>query len=302
MPPKKAAVVKKPEIIDSDSESEDMPRPQIQQKPKEVESLVIKTPMILKSSGNDSDRIQLAHAINNLNLKADQFMDAMKGFDSFRQEIAQLDVKMQIKKSEYNQNIEHLENEYNRMKKNLEESYEELTKKLDIKYKDLNRNIENEYNEKNKELQNNFKNTQIEVKQKLSEFKIKACEEVAKEFNMLVIRNEEYGVLKDNVSKANRELSSLQQTFNDQCNSIRNEEKTKYNDAIKIQTTTNDLNNKAILAELKAQVEQQKKEISVLNNTIDSLKHELAEQRSLTKEVAQAGAKAQITQNLSSKN
>lgn len=314
MPPKRGPKkVEKVDRVESDSESDSEAKYELKEL-KELKDntqkndmkLVDKTvgnqrlPMMLKSSNSDSDRVQLAHAINNMNLKADQLMEAMRGFDKFREEVAQLDIKLDIKRSEYNQTIEELDNNYEKQKRALDESYEERSKKLENKYKDLNRNMENEYNEKNKELQNNYKNTQIEVKQKLAEFKVKACEDLAKEFNMLLIKNDEYKVLQDNVSKANKELQTLQQSFTDQCNAIRNEEKNKYNESLKIQNTTSELNNKAIMAELKAQVEQQKKEINVLSSTIENLKHELSEQRNLTKEVAQASSKAQITQNLGS--
>jgi hypothetical protein len=49
---------------------------------------------------------------------------------------------------------------------------------------------------------------------------------------------------------------------------------------------------------MKAQFNQQNKEIEMLNRTIETLKHEIAEQRLLTKEIAQAGSKSQITQTI----
>ena len=54
-------------------------------------------------------------------------------------------------------------------------------------------------------------------------------------------------------------------------------------------------------ADLKAQVEQQMKEIAVLKEQITNMKHELSEQRTLTKEVAQASSKGQISQNFGAK-
>lgn len=61
---------------------------------------------------------------------------------------------------------------------------------------------------------------------------------------------------------------------------------------------TMELTHKANNAQLVAQVEQQKKEISVLNSTIENLKNEIKEQRELTKQVAMASSKSQITQTI----
>jgi 1-aminocyclopropane-1-carboxylate deaminase/D-cysteine desulfhydrase-like pyridoxal-dependent ACC family enzyme len=62
-----------------------------------------------------------------------------------------------------------------------------------------------------------------------------------------------------------------------------------------------ELGHKAHIAGLTAQVEQQVREISVLRETIANLKHEIAEQRSLTKEVAVASSKSQIQQSFGGK-
>ena len=61
------------------------------------------------------------------------------------------------------------------------------------------------------------------------------------------------------------------------------------------------LSHKAEIASLSAQVEQQVKEIAVLKETISNLKHEIAEQRSLTKEVAIASSKSSIQQSFGGK-
>lgn len=257
----------------------------------------IKKPSVLvKYSSNDSDRIQLAQAINNLTIKSEQFLEAIKSFDSFRENIAQLDIQIETKKREHKDLIDNLELTYVNKSKNLDSEYKELNKALQNKYQEINKKLETEYQDKNKQLQNDFKNHQIEVKQKLSEFKVKSCEEIAKEFEMMVIKNDDYKNLISNVQRANQDLEDIKKNFNDQCNNIRSEEKNKYQAQLKLEMTTSELNHKANIAELKAQVDQQKKEIDVLQKTIDNLKHEIAEQRTLTKEVAQASSKSQINQ------
>lgn len=255
-----------------------------------------KPTVLVKYSQNDPDRIQLAQAINNLTIKSEQFMEALKSFDVFKENITQLDIQIDTKKKEFKEVIENIENNYKTKTKNLEAEYAEMHKQLQTKYQDLNKKLETEFVDKNKQLNNDHKNNQIEVKQKLSEYKIKACDDIAKEFNMILIKNEDHKMLLNNVQKANQELDEIKKSLNDQCAAIKSEERSRYQAILKSELSTLELNHKANVAELKAQVEQQKKEIDVLQKTIDNLKHEIAEQRTLTKEVAIASSKSQINQ------
>lgn len=91
-------------------------------------------------------------------------------------------------------------------------------------------------------------------------------------------------------------MMNLKDEFERRCNEIKKEQENKYTLQLKNEVAISDLIHKANNAEIKAQVEQQKREIEVLHNTIDNLKNELAEQRALTKEVAQASSRSQITQ------
>ena len=98
--------------------------------------------------------------------------------------------------------------------------------------------------------------------------------------------------LTDAVQKAQHDYCELKKNFDKQCNQIKEEEKVKYQSKLDIDTKTMELTHKANNAQLLAQVDQQKKEILVLNSTIENLKSELKEQRELTKQVAQASAKS----------
>ena len=69
-------------------------------------------------------------------------------------------------------------------------------------------------------------------------------------------------------------------------------EKTKLEDIFKQDKLTLQLTHKAEIAELIAQNKQHIREIEILNSTISNMKSEIAEQRNLTKEVAQAQANA----------
>mgnify|MGYP003387107435 CR=1 FL=1 len=304
MPPKRTikTATKTTNSHDSDSESEQA----IEITP------VIKTAMYINSKSTDNDRLQLAQAINNFTIKSEQFLQEMKNFDSFRENVFKLDLLIDSKKKEYSQTNENLELEYTTRKKNLEMQYAELNKKLKMEYDDLSRkqSMENaekikkcevDFADKNKALANTLEDETIQMKRKLESDKTKACVEYAKSLGQRFIKEEEYKVLTDNTQKALNDYTELKKTFDKQCNQIKEEEKVKYQNQLKSDTLTMDLTHKASNATLMAQTEQQKKEILVLNDCINNLKSELREQRELTKQVAQASAKSQITQTIGNK-
>lgn len=294
---------------DSDSEPIDMPVSEpveIQPKKSSLQPMYISSG---SSKNTDSDRIQLAQAINNFTIKSEQFMQEMKNFDSFKENVLKLELMIDSKKQEHQQTISALEQDYMTKKKNLETHYEELTKKLKSEYDDLSKKLgtdhqdkikhcESEFADKNKQLNNMFEDESIKLKRNLEADKAKACADYAKALKMRFVKEDEYKELVDNVNKAQHDYNELKKTFDKQCNSIKEEEKAKYKHQLDMDTKTMDLTHKATNANLNAQVEQQKREIEVLHNTIENLKSELKEQRELTKQVAQAGAKSQITQTI----
>lgn len=272
----------------------------------------------LKSS--DSDRIHLAQAINNFTLKSEQLMQEMKNFESFRESVARLDILIDTKKQEYKEITESLECSHKAQIKKLESDYTEMNKKLKSEFDDFkkiqglecserskkiesdnierNKKLESEFVDKKKALTNTYEDSQIDIKRKIAEDKYKQCELYAKELKMKYVKEDEHKGLTDQVQKAIQDYNELKKSFDKQCDQIRLEESKKYSTQLKNETTTIELTHKANNAVVQAQFEQQKKEIQVLQQTIDSLKAEIREQRELTKEVAQASSKAQITQTI----
>jgi chromosome segregation ATPase len=249
------------------------------------------------SSSKDSDRIQLIQAINNFTIKGEQLMESMKSFDTFREQIAKLDIQINAKKQEYDEMELNANASHTQKMKKLEAEYNDLNQTLQSKYTVANKKLESEYEDKSRKLTNDFKNSQIEIKQKLAEFKLKACEELAKENSMVVIKSDDLNTLQQSVTKSNTELETLRKAYDKDIDKVRQEEKTKYTTQLDNEKKILQLNANVTNAEMKAQIDQQVKEIQVLKSQIENLKHELSEQRALTKEVAQASAKAQITQS-----
>jgi hypothetical protein len=283
MPVKRTTKTAKPvKMVESESEDE-------------IERLEVKLPVTFNSK-SDSDRVQLAQAINNLTVKGEQFVEALNSFSQFKETILQLDLQLESKKRDYIDQMTKLEKAHTALSEQLTQKHEDESKKLKQEYAEWTKQLDDEYKNLGVTLQQNYKNNQIEVQQKLLEFKLRGCEEIAKQNGMLVVKEEDHNVLIDNAKKANKELDALQKSFDNRCNTLKQEEKSKYELELKHQISTLELNHKANIAEMKAKIEQQTREITMLNKTIDTLKNEITEQRTLTKEIAQAGSKAQIQQ------
>lgn len=201
----------------------------------------------LKVNPNDSDRLQLAQAINNIVNRGDSLLNAINELSSFNKErLVQLDTQIAAKKSEYT---------------------------------DLMTSLENQY-----------KDFEIKLRQKLHESKLDAVREILSALDMTYVTNAEF-------NRLTTELASAQSKAADDLDKAVSDERVKARQQLEAVQQSLTLSHKADVATLKAQVEQQVKEISVLKDTIQSLKFELAEQRNLTKSVAEASAKSQITQS-----
>jgi hypothetical protein len=143
-------------------------------------------------------------------------------------------------------------------------------------------------------LENQFKDVEIKLKQNLQENKLVAVKEVLNGLNMMYIETSEH-------SRLVSELETLRTTSATQLQQAVTTEKASGQAALQQALSNQELAHKAQIASLTAQVEQQVKEIGVLKETIANLKHEIAEQRSLTKEVAIASSKGAIQQSFGSK-
>jgi len=291
MPPKKRVTkVEEPPKPDTESSSED-------DVPVVITKTFTKPAVSVKYNSNDNDRVQLAQAINNLTVKGEQFMEAFSTFSKFRETVAELDIQIETKKKEFKELVDKVEKDFKEKNHSLNREHVDKVHVLDREYTDKQKQLSNSYNDMNRDLQNDYKNKQIEVTQKLKEFKLKGCQDIAKEFDMTMLKSEDLKNLHDVNTKTQRELDELKKKFDSNCNAIRTEEKTKFDTELKRQKLEQELTYKTNTAEMKAQLDQQKREVDMLNKTIESLKGEISEQRQLTIEIAQAGSKAQITQN-----
>ena len=151
-----------------------------------------------------------------------------------------------------------------------------------------------EFHDLTLQLANQYKDVEIKLKQNLQEKKLEAAKEVLAGLHMTAIDTSEH-------TRVVAELELLKTTTAQQLQAAVEAEKNLGKAALTQAQHNLQLQHKAESASWVAQVEQQVKEIGVLKETISNLKHEIAEQRALTKDVAVAGSKSSIQQSFSGK-
>jgi len=163
---------------------------------------------------------------------------------------------------------------------------------------DLDLKIESkkqEFQDLTTQLGNQYKDVEIKLKQHLQEHKLEAVKEVLSGLHMIYLETSEH-------TRLVTELDVLKSTTAQQLETALEQEKSAAKIVMAQVHHNLQLIHKAETASLVAHVEQQVKEIGVLKETISNLKHEIAEQRSLTKEVAIASSKSNIQQSFGGKS
>lgn len=251
---------------------------------------------------NLSDRLQLAQAINNLVFKGDAFTNALEQLHELTNErLTELDLQIESKQQEFVKLTQKIESEHEMKTKFLESEYDMLEKKLENKYEAEKDELEKSYENRSKELELNFKHEQIETNQKLREYKLKACKELATENGMLLVEKSDNDKLLGEKSALANELKQLKDKYDTTLKAEVSAEKNKFDALLKQEKTTMDLTYKMQTADVNAKVVQLEKEVTVLNKMIDNLKNELAEQRNLTKDVASSASRSAINQSFGNK-
>ena len=353
MPPKKAAL-KKVEVIVSDTDSDcDSVAP----------TSVAPTPIapkkaltMVKFNPTDSDRLQLAQAINNITIKADQLqtdidlkskqlqdemdnktkqlhvemetktkqlyadmelkqiqltnilkadqlhsaMNTLLSLNAVK--ISELDMLIESKKLEYNDKTTLLESDYKTKQLQIETDFKNKQLQLDTDQKNKLLQLDTDLKNKKTQVETDLKNKEIQSKLAFDAYKQKACEDAATELGKMLVKKEDYERIQNDADEAKNDMQELKDSFDENLKSGIAREKAILVNQQKQEISILDLTHKAHTARLEAQCEQQKKEIEILNSTISNLKQEIAAQRDLTREVAQAGSKAQITQKIGSKD
>lgn len=164
-------------------------------------------------------------------------------------------------------------------------------------FADLDRKIEakkQELDDVTQQISVEEEETRISTKQKLQEYKHDAAVELLSEYDEVPIKSEELKNLRTELEELHQNRESV---IEEEVSKVKSED----NKALQVALNNMKLQHTAEVATLKAVAEQKEKEVKVLQNTIDDLKHELAEQRELTKSVASSLKQGAITLNTNSK-
>ena len=135
------------------------------------------------------------------------------------------------------------------------------------------------------------KNKQIETDQLLAEYKYDGALKILDE-------RSEVPILKSELESIQKRLDDMSKDRTEEIKKCVEEESKKGKDGLKAAINNATLTHKAETATLNATVEQQKKEIMTFEKSIANMQNEIAEQRKLTMQVAQASRAAPITQTI----
>jgi hypothetical protein len=183
------------------------------------------------------------------------------------------------------------------MDKFLEATQEFRDYKTDI-FADLDRQIEakkQELNDVTAKITTEEEETRISTKQRLQEYKRTAALQILNESEEVAISSEELTELKADLEELR---ASKEETIETEVNKVRSEE----HKTLQVALNSMKLTHQAEIAVLKATSEQKEKEVDVLHSAIDDLKHEIGEQRSLTRDVASSLKSGAITLNAGKAN
>lgn len=252
---------------------------------KNKKDTVIKNDSLSKAS----ERLQITKSLNNLTSISNSFIKAIDEWKEITSE----------KINEYLLMIDTKSTEYNELIIKLNKDYENKTNELEHQFTKKQTDLIQKFENKTNEIEQQFLKKQMETSLKIKEYEISACEDICKANNYKVIKINDYEKTQAELQNLREEVIELKEKIDDKVKEKFDSEKNILCDKHKNELSTAEFKFKVESADMIAQIRQQQKEIEYLNKTIDTLHNEVAEQRNLTKEIAKASSKSQITQNIS---
>ena len=140
-----------------------------------------------------------------------------------------------------------------------------------------------------KDYETKKKDLEIKLNQEIKELGYEKAIEILEEHGQIGVDEDEYNELKEGVQSVRAELEEEMKVKI-------SEEKANAKRELSQAITNKNLEHKAEIATLTATVEQLKKERNTYESTIENLKSEIAAQRELTKQVAEASKQGAISQ------
>jgi len=206
----------------------------------------------------------LTKRLENASKVQQEFVNAFEGLKDFSDaSIQEIDMKIKKKDHEYY------------------EKYDTATKKhaLDLY------NLEKMFKEKDYDLNKTFNMRKDNMEKEFNLDEYNKAKVVLRNKDEIPVREREFVDLKT-------ELDTLTKNQKQRENEIQKEADVKAHKELNARLANEALQFKATSADMKAKIDQQVKEITILNNTIQTLREEIVEQRKLTKSVAEATQKS----------
>lgn len=218
------------------------------------------------------DNIKLIRALEKMTKTLDKLTKDQQEFnDNFsllsnytEDEMNEMDYKLRVKNEECYNYLHELQKKYTEKQFTLDNDYNTRTYELETKFKQLQRELENEYAEKSISEMTGVLNNK---------------------YNRIVVDKFENDELKNELDRLRSQQEALKKDL-----------ETQMHKELNARLQTAKLQHEVETSNMKAQIENQKREIAVLADTITTLKQEVQAQRDLTQSVANATQK-QLTQN-----
>jgi hypothetical protein len=241
-----------------------------------------------------------------LNRNKQQFEEAVMKLEDYNYDkFTDLTHDYEQKERESLEKVENLKKSYDEMQTKLKLSYEELQNKLNKEFSEKKYKTEKEFNEKNYELDKMYQekkyNFEHEYRKSIDEMERKK-ESDAYAFCLGILKQKgETSIKITELNEKNQKLENMAEKHEEELEKLEERLTGEHEKEMKYELEKIKLTNKSELADLTAQNQQKIKQIEIMQETIDTLKKEINEQRNLTKHVAEAGRQGQIVQNMGNK-
>ena len=262
-----------------------------------------------KSKAFNMDLFNLLNTLNKsveiLNKNKEDFESQVERVEKYNfDKFAEIENEFEVKEREFYEKGESLSKNYEDMKLKLAKSYEEMKNKLEKEDREKRYKIEKDYEERQYELEKEYEknkyNSALEHKKIVDEMQrlretdaYKFCVEHLKQKEEIPIKSSEWNDKNDKletlVSKHEEQLEDLEEKLNDQ-----------HTKELKYELEKKDLTHKSEIATLKAENDQQRKQIEFLQNQVKSMEKQVDEQRKAAVAIAESGKQSQIVQNMGS--
>lgn len=223
---------------------------------------------------HDSDRIQLAKALNTLEKTQADFVKAVACIESMKVETV---------------------NNYTLQVDDLKRQQEELKNRMEADIKLRGDELELTFARRSEEIKNTLKNSQIEVDQTLKEYRRDGAIELLAGFGEVPINEDELAELKESISTLEKQHTSDVSTLKSEL-----EKRMRKKKAIAVNSIQ--LAHKGEIAQLTPENDMNKRELDNLRQIITDLKLQVREQQQLTRDVAESSRQGAISQSFGKNN